>query len=539
VRTVVKVGDNQKFELPRAVGPDAAVSVRSIGFKDRFVTEIQACGDLRIANSDAERLGPVETARQLPADQWLALWKKSPAVRAMSTAEQEKLSGGMIRSCLYCHQFGGPSTQGPRSHQDWLRLIDKVAYKDLWIKKFGQVAFMESLVSWGNTLNAHEFPALEPFLLSGIASEYRFEEWDVSRHHGWVRDVAVNYRFDPKILPKAPKGERGNWVYITEMGRGELIAVEPVTGKVRSWKIPTDVPGGTWSFRGSKSLPWTSVPHEVEVERDGNLIVTADIDKADPAVKPNTGGNHDLIRFDPATEQWTSIKNSCHSLNARLGPDGRIWTTGTSGKVCVYSDAGEKVMSFAENPRYEDFVYGLTVTEKGIVAGSQPYDHKLVIVKNDHLRQVPIPHPGRFPGNLDHDSTGAIWISFSNGYVGRYRPEKNKFEFWALPVPRSEFGVADVPFSVVVDRFGLMGVKDTVYVAMVNSDSILALHPKTGKFARYLNPTKGFFVREMEIGADGIYTVFSGEPYRLAEKAFNQKEFVPRLSRLQPRKAKP
>ena len=271
----------------------------------------------------------------------------------------------------------------------------------------------------------------------------------------------------------------------------------------------------------------------MEVDFAGNIVLTANIDNSDKALPPIISGNHDLAIFYPATETWKMIKTACHNLNLRIARSGQIWTTGTSGRICTYDPPNyqEKIHYTEKSMAYETFVYGLTVTKKDVFIASQPYSDKLVIIdsRSEKPRKVAISGPALLPGNLDHDSNGDAWVAFGNGYIGKYGLDKNKWKFWKVPSPESEFGATDVPFSVVVDRHGLLGPQDNVYIPMVNSDSILSFNEKSEKFQRFYVPVKGFYVREAELSKGAIWAPFAGDPSRLVEETQFGGAFLPRV----------
>ena len=227
------------------------LQIKAIGFTNKNIKLKQNCGKLKISYKKSDQLSAIETAKQLPASHWQAGWKIPNYIKKLPKKEKDLFSGRIRRTCLYCHQFGGVATQKPRNLRDWKKVIAATDKKKRWAKKFGEKKFLDTLVSWGKTLDSGFYPKTRQYLEKNLYADYSIHEWTVGGQMSWLRDVAINNRLNPAILPKAPKGEVGHWIYIGDMGKGDLIALNPKTGKKRSWSIPTDVPSGTWSFRSS------------------------------------------------------------------------------------------------------------------------------------------------------------------------------------------------------------------------------------------------------------------------------------------------
>jgi streptogramin lyase len=297
------------------------------------------------------------------------------------------------------------------------------------------------------------------------------------------------------------------------------------------------VPKSRWSLASWSVYPWKSHPHTLEVDKDGRLVILADVSDEDPPTSYKSG-NRDIVIFDPQTEQWDPIVTKCDTHTLRIDQEGRYWLSGSTDILCMYDPATKTERHWPLNVK--GFVYGIDVAPDGSVWLSQPFINRLghFDPRTGELTQREVPAPGFGPRRIRTDSRGRVWLPLLSGHLGVYDPATQKFQFWSSPGPQRPHppGAVDYHYNLFVDRTGNAGTKDRVYISGTESDSIIAFDPDTQQFTVYRVPTLGFFVREFEAFDGGVWTVYSSDPAKHVEKDLDQTLVVPRLVRLEVRK---
>jgi len=536
-RETVVTDESGHYVLPGlpGLGP-YEIRVRVYGYADRWVKNVSAGGVVDIEYGSQDRLGSKETAAQYPAQYWVSLLD-SPSdskVKAAGFADQRAWMGQLAMNCMLCHQLGTAITRRPKTRAEWDAVLKLAGSMDNFANLLNRDLLLDTLAGWSEKIQGGALPPETPPKPTGKEARYILSEWEVGTPFSYQHDLAAAYVWDPAIGAAPPKGAAGKWIYTGDIGWGTIYGVNTGTGQVKVWDIPF-VPAKKWAFQSWNVYPWKSNPHTLEVDKDGRLVILADISDEDGAgVFPV--GNRDIVIFDPRTESWIPIVTKCDTHTVRIDQQGRYWLSGNIDLLCMYDPSTKTERQWKLPVEFKSiggFLYGIDVAPDGTVWFSQPWGNTIgrYDPATDTIKQWEIPAPGFGPRRLRTDSKGNVWLPFANGHLGVYEPKTERFRFWATPGPKrqSPSSSADYHYNLFVDRTGNAGKRDTVYISGADSDAIIAFDPETEAFVTYRVPTLGFFIRELEAFDGGIWTVYSNDPAKHVEKDPNQETPVPRL----------
>jgi len=537
-RTVV-TDDAGRYAVTGLAGPGPyELRARVYGYSDKEVGAVAPGSVVDIVYESGDLLDEKRTAAQLPAHYWSALIDppSQERVKAAGFADRRAWMGQFKLACMLCHQIGNAVTRRPKSRGEWDGVLRLAGSMNALAESLNRELLLDTLSAWSAKLEGGALPTAAPRPTGG-ATRYQLTEWDVGMPLSYQHDFAAAYVWDPAIGAAAPAGAPGRWVYTGDIAWGTLYGANIDTGETRMWEVPF-APAEKWGFYSLQAYPWKSHPHTIEVDRDGRLVILADISDEDPGmVYPS--GNRDIVLFDPRTGDWTPIMTRCDTHTVRLDRQGRYWLSGNLNMLCMYDPAsGEE--RHIETPRALEglggFLYGVDVAPDGTVWFSQPFANFFgrYDPATDTVDQWEVPAPGYGPRRLRTDSGGNVWLPLVSGHLGRFDPDTETFAFWRTPGPERAdpaFGT-DYHYNLFVDRTGNAGKKDTVYIAGTNSDSIIAFDPESETFTAYRNPTKGFFTREAEVFDGAVWTVYSSDPAKHVEPSPESEVPIPKLVRI-------
>jgi streptogramin lyase len=525
-----------RFASPElAPGPDLAVRVRRIGWKD-LVREAQVGpGDLRLDLAVERETDPDALAAQLPANRWYQLLLE----RLDDGAEREELK----RQCTYCHQQGSAATRRVREPEEWRKVLALMG-------RMGGMLSRDLREELPALLNAaydprSAVPALvarmnEPGFADGPSAEAVravVEEWELGGTASMQHDVVLHS--DGRL-------------YSVDMAQDKLYRLDPRApdGDRRSWDIPRgDLPlGGVFASAGPPLVATSNAhvgPHSIQVAPDGSLWITLAL------------GNR-LARFDPGSERFEvhELEHGFYPHTLRFDAKGRVWyTIAASNHLGMFDPAsGESrelrlparslgqalVLRFMPAllwvGRHVDLrgraaeadgitmpiPYGVDVAPDGSVWFSQLNEHRLGRVDPVSFSIEMIETPFAAPRRLRFDAAGRLWIpSFSEGLLARFDPATREFRTW--PIPVVPLG-SETPYALHVDRR-----RDLVWICGTNSDSLIRFEPAAERFTVYPLPTRVTYTREIDFDAEGrVWTSNSNSPTWQIEGG------LPRVLRLDP-----
>ncbi|MDP6517631.1 MAG: carboxypeptidase regulatory-like domain-containing protein [Alphaproteobacteria bacterium] len=537
-RTVVSDGDGH-YAITGLSGPGPYfLRTRVYGYKDKELAGIAPGGNGDIAYEAAEKLDAKQTAAQLPANYWFSLLDTpTPAqIEQAGYQDQRQWMGQLKLICTLCHQLGNDITRRPKSRDEWDAKLALAPSMSGFADALNRDVLLDVLAAWSDKIAGGALPAGPAPRPSGADAAYQMSEWDVGQPASYQHDFAAGYVWNPLIGAAPPHGAAGKWVYTGDLAWGTIYGVNIDTGETRMWEIPF-APAEQWGFYSLPVYPWKSHPHTLEVDRDGRLVILADISDEDPAmVYPS--GNRDIVVFDPRTETWDPIMTRCDTHTLRLDLNGRYWLSGNLNMLCMYDPATGEERQIALPQTFEGFggfLYGIDVAPDGTVWFSEPFSNHFgrYDPATDTVTQWEVAAPGYGPRRLRTDSKGNVWLPLVSGHLGKFDPATESFSFWETPGPKRAVPASgdDYHYNLFVDRTGNAGKKDTVYIAGTNSDSMIAFDPETETFASFRNPTRGFFTREAEAFDGAIWTVFSSDPAKHVEASPESTVPIPKLVR--------
>jgi len=540
-RKTVVTNESGHYVIPDLPGPGPYdIRVRIYGYADRWLKNVSAGAAADINYGPEDRLDNHEMAAQYPAQYWLSLLDtpSESKIKAAGFADQRAWMGQFTLNCMLCHQLGTAITRRPKTREEWDAVLKLAGNMDSSANALNRDLLLDTLAGWSQKIQGGVLPPETPAKPTGKEAAYVLTEWEVGTQFSYQHDLGAAYVWDPAIGAAPPKGATGKWIYTGDIGWGTIYGVNAETGQVKVWDIPF-VPAKKWAFASWNVYPWKSNPHSLEVDKDGRLVILADISDEDgPGVFPV--GNRDIVIFDPRTESWVPIVTKCDTHTIRIDQQGRYWLSGNIDLLCMYDPSTKTERQWNLPVAFKSlagFLYGIDVAPDGTVWFSQPWGNSIgrYDPATDTIKQWEIPAPGFGPRRLSTDSKGNVWLPFANGQLGVYEPKTERFRFWATPGPKrqSPSSSADYHYNLFVDRTGNAGKRDTVYISGTDSDSIIAFDPETEAFVTYRVPNLGFFTRELEAFDGGIWTVYSNDPAKHVEKDPNQEAPVPRVVRFE------
>lgn len=266
----------------------------------------------------------------------------------------------------------------------------------------------------------------------------------------------------PHDVAPAPDGR----VWYTAQHVGALGVLDPETGETRH------IPLGSGS-----------APHGVIVGPDGAPWIT-------------DGGLNAIVRVDPETEEVQVFPLPADTGYANLNTavfdtEGILWFTGQNG---IYGrldpESGE--LEVFEAPRGRG-AYGITATPDGDVYYASLAGSHIAHIDTETGEATVIepPTPNQGARRIWSDSQGMLWVSEWNaGQVGRYDPETEAWQEWALP------GNSADAYSVYVDEL------DAIWLTDFAANAIVRFDPETETFMSFPLESPGAAVRQM-LGTEG------------------------------------
>ncbi|HEV7137527.1 MAG TPA: carboxypeptidase regulatory-like domain-containing protein [Steroidobacteraceae bacterium] len=281
----------------------------------------------------------------------------------------------------------------------------------------------------------------------------------------------------PSIQPHDVVVDRSGRVWFSEFGDDYLGLLDPRTGKVTEYPIPTMRPKEP---RGSLDL---------EFDGQGNLWIA----------RMNQGG---VAEFNYETHEFKVYEVakpfiSITTQQPMVAPehrqvDGKVWMNAEAipglyavdirtGKWQVWKPYG--VMKGGGGGEYAfgrpHSVYGVYTDEhnNAFFCDFSGQNIGEIDAKTGKVTLFPTPTPHSRPRRGEMDAQGRLWFAEWRGNkIGMYDTRTHKFKEWPIPVPYF------APYQVVRDKNG------DLWAGGMSSDRIVRLDPRTGKMTVYLLP---------------------------------------------------
>ena len=281
----------------------------------------------------------------------------------------------------------------------------------------------------------------------------------------------------PAIQPHDVVVDRTGTVWFSEFGDDNLGRLDPRTGEVREYPIPTMRPNEP---KGSLDL---------EFDEQGNLWIS----------RMNQGG---IAEFDRATGKFKTYEvpkpfRTITTQQPMVAPqhweaDGKVWMSDESipglyrvdirtGRWQVWKPYG--VMKGGGGGEYAfgrpHSVYGVYTDEHNNAYFCDFSGENIgeVDARTGKVTLFPTPTPHSRPRRGDMDAQGRLWFAeWRADKIGMFDTRTHQFKEWPVPVPYF------APYQVVRDKNG------EIWAGGMSSDRIVRLDPKTGRVTVYLLP---------------------------------------------------
>jgi virginiamycin B lyase len=272
----------------------------------------------------------------------------------------------------------------------------------------------------------------------------------------------------PTTMPHDVIVDEHGTVWYADFGEQYFGKLDPQTGKVTEWPVPTLKPGFPVGLL------------DVEEDKDGNFWMGMMFQAA-------------LAKFDPKTEKFQtySVPSELNDLQTQLsmvstkqGVDGKIWTDNAgphdiyrldleTGKYEVFHPLKE----LPGNGPYS--LYGLDADSHNNVYFTEFQTNYIgrIDAKTKEVKFFQTPTLHSRPRRVSMDPRDRLWIGeFQGNRVAMFDTNTEKFKEWLMPTPWT------APYYVTWDKNG------EIWTGGMTTDRVVRLDPKTGQCIDYLMP---------------------------------------------------
>ncbi len=287
----------------------------------------------------------------------------------------------------------------------------------------------------------------------------------------------------PTIQPHDVAVDEDGIVWYQDFGDAFLGRLDPRTGAVKEWPMPT--------------------PKPADIYHPGGLSVQLDSDGNPWFALMRQGA---LAKFDKKTEKFStwSLEPKWNPMNATVimvapNAEGKVWfarllqgipggapkTPEMSPSVHLLDPKTGEILNYP----VAGGVYGLVALKNGnaMVYSLGGGDIIEVDAKTGRNTIFSLPTPKSGPRRGQVDKQGRAWFAqFNSGQVGMFDPQTRQTKEWKI----SDLSPND-PYSMDVDG------KGDAWAGGVYTDYIFRLNPTTGKTIKYLIPTVDVNIRSV------------------------------------------
>jgi streptogramin lyase len=263
-------------------------------------------------------------------------------------------------------------------------------------------------------------------------------------------------------------------VWYLDFGFDYMGRLNPVTGDVREWRLPSLKPFPPFAEGGlDLEIDWEDNPWVALMRR--------------PA----------LLRFDKKTEKMTvfpaprfdeprgGVGFLAHSPNTRM-----VWFTGAGGANGIDMTTNRITKTWPVPTRS----YGMEANSKGNLFFFSLFNGEIAELDTatgqGTVYKTPTPDSGPRRGFIDRQDK--VWFAeYLAGQFGMFDPDTKQIKEWRIAVPYAD------PYDVVRDRDGI------VWSGGMVTDYIFRLDPASGEISKYLLPTLNTNIRRIDVDNRG------------------------------------
>lgn len=460
--TVIVVSDAEgRYGFPRdRLAPGRyALSIWATGYQLSHAASVEIVAgkaqevDVELGQSD-------DLAAQLSNTEWLL---------SIPGTEQQKRS---LFNCAHCHSLKFP-LDTTYNADALMAVIERMAnYPPLAFPLMPQLRPAERLGPGEVDPQARDAQnrALAEYIASinlSTSPQRSFRLKTLPRPEGKATE-AIYTKYDLSPATRQPHDvivDSEGYAWYASFGEQVLARLDPKTGAVKEWEIPTLKPGLPTGVLG------------VEFDRDENVWL---------AMQFQAG----IAKFDRKTETFQTWRmppelDGDHVQINQLAPehshvDGKVWfqDAGTYTVLRLDTKTGH-VEAFAPyavpRPNIYDVISDANNNGYFTVMGASHVGRIDAKTGKIEIFETPTPRSAPRRGMLDRE--GNVWVAENRGDgVARFDPKTSKYQEWRAPTRYS------LPYDVAVDRYG------HAWAGGEYSDRVLRLDPDSGETVEYALP---------------------------------------------------
>jgi streptogramin lyase len=447
------------FPAGRLDAGQYALSIRAVGY-DLGGPGTATITAQKPATADLTLKKTADLASQLTNTEWL---------NSMPGTPQQKSS---IYGCTHCHTLQ-LVTRSRHNETQWLAVIERMAGypplafpampQKLKARRIGggpdtperRLGAQQRQAAYLATVNLSAGPRLSYELKTlprpkGQATRVIYTEYDLPARTRQPHDVIV---------------DRQGVVWYNAFGEQIIGKMDPKTGKVKEYTVPTLKPGANTGTLGMR------------FDKDENIWLGMQFQ----------GG---IAKFDKTTEKFQTWRvpadmDGDHIQINQVSPtrshvDGKVWWQDAGTYTLLRTDlASGKTETFAPLPIPRQNIYDILADSQNngwfLVMGAEHIGR--IDAKTGEMKVIPTPTKNSGPRRGMIDDQDRLWFGENHAdRIGMYDIKTGKFQEWVTPTAIS------MPYDVTSDKNG------EAWAGGEYNDRIQRLNPKTGEIIEYLLP---------------------------------------------------
>jgi virginiamycin B lyase len=443
------------FPADRVEAGHYTLAIRAVGYDLDGPAEATVAAH-KTASIDLKLRKTKNLAQQLTSAEWLM---------SMSGTDQQKTS---LMNCVNCHTLQRPLTSTHTADE-----FTQVIYRMMGYASGSQPIRPQRRVNADAVAgNPENYRVLAGYLASvnlssGPAWGYPLKT--LPRPTGRsTRVIVTEYRLPrPTIMPHDVMLDEHGTVWYSDFGEQFFGKLDPKTGKVTEWPVPSPKPG------------YPEGMLELKEDTDGQFWLGMMFQGA-------------IARFNPQTEKFKiysappEINDEGFQVNMlaqHVAVDGKVWTSGKQDEIYrVDVNAGkyEKFLPLKQLPGPGPYgIYGLTTDSHNNLYFAEIGDSHIgrIDAKTGEVKFYATPTRHSRPRRIQADSQDRLWFGeYTGNRIGMFDPKTEKFTEWELPSPWSG------PYDATCDKNG------ELWTGGMTNDRVSRINPKTGETVEYLLP---------------------------------------------------
>jgi virginiamycin B lyase len=326
--------------------------------------------------------------------------------------------------------------------------------------------------NWGGTAEQYRDAAkfLASINLSGV-DEWEYPLKTLPRPTGRATHVIVT-QYDlprPTIEPHDVIVDKQGTAWYSDFGEQFFGRLDPTTGKVKEWPVPTLKNGFPVGMLDLEQDP-----------KNGTFWLGMMFQGAIANFDPKT----EKFKLYPISKDWNDDVTQLNMLGLQYAVDGNIWTN-NAGNQNVYrinlaSGAYERFDPLKLLPAGHKYsIYGIASDSQNNLFFTEFLTQYIgrIDAKTGAVKYFTTPTAGSRPRRMQVDAQDRVWFAeYGGNSVGMLDAKTEKISEWKLPTPWT------APYYVTWDKNG------ELWTGGMTTDRVVRLDPKTGQSIEYLMP---------------------------------------------------